>query len=320
MAMIPTALISHEACFQHMTPAGHPESPQRLAVILEALTPANMPGLIRIDAPRCSIDDLARVHPREAVEAIVAFEPRAGGTIHQLDPDTYISHGSIDAAMHAVGAIKAGIDGIMSGTFERAFCATRPPGHHAEAKTPMGFCLWNTAAIGAMYARHAYGLKRVAIVDFDVHHGNGTQELAFSEPDIFYASIHQEGIYPRSGFEAETAFGNLVNVPVPGNSDGPIWRAAFEEKIIPALHDFEADFVIVSAGFDGHRLDPLAGLNLEVDDYIWVTQRLIDAAKGKLVSTLEGGYHLQALAACVSAHVYTLQTYKPRFGGGTTGV
>ncbi len=320
MANIPTALISHEACFKHQTPAGHPESPQRLSVILEALAPQNMPGLIRLNAPRCSIDDLARVHPRERVENLIAVEPRAGGPVHQLDPDTYLSHGSIDAVMHAVGAIKAGIDGVLGGSFERAFCATRPPGHHAEAKVPMGFCLWNTAAIGAMYARHAYGLKRVAIVDFDVHHGNGSQELAFREPDIFYASIHQGGIYPQSGLAAETAFGNLVNVPVPGNCDGEIWRAAFDEKIMPALQDFGAELVIVSAGFDGHRLDPLAGLNLEVDDYIWVTQRLIDSAKGKLVSTLEGGYHLQALAACVSAHVHTLQTYKPRFGGGTTGV
>ncbi|GIU65925.1 acetoin utilization protein [Candidatus Phycosocius spiralis] len=317
--MIPTALISHPDCLMHQPPAGHPESAQRLERILDALAPESMPGLIRLEAQKCSIEDLTRFHPRELVEGIMKLEPQAGRHCYQLDPDTYLSHGSINAAMHAVGAIKAGIDGVMTGAFKRAFCATRPPGHHAQAKMPMGFCLWNTAAIGAMYARHAYGLKRVAIVDFDVHHGNGSQELALSEPDIFYASIHQSGIYPQSGFEAETAFGNLVNVPLPSETDGQTWRAAFEEKILPALQAFEAEFVIVSAGFDGHRLDPLAGFNLEVDDYRWVTQRLLDAADGQLVSSLEGGYHLQALAACVSAHVHILQTYQSR-GGENTGV
>jgi acetoin utilization deacetylase AcuC-like enzyme len=254
------------------------------------------------------------------IEQIIRLEPEPGGRSRQLDPDTYLSAGSIEAARRGVGAVIAGVDAVMKGTFERAFCATRPPGHHAEANTPMGFCIWNSAAIGALYARETYGLKRAAVLDFDVHHGNGSQELAERDADFFYASIHQGGIYPGSGLAEETAAGNLVNVPVPAATTGPAWRAAIESKILPALLAFKPEIVIVSAGFDGHRLDPLAGLNLEIDDYRWITERLLDVSHGKLVSTLEGGYHLQALAACVLAHVQTLQNYKPRSGGETAGV
>jgi acetoin utilization deacetylase AcuC-like enzyme len=315
-----TALITHAACFEHRPPAGHPESPERLRVVLEALREATCPDLIRIEAPLGQLEDIARVHPAALIEQIISLEPEAGGRSRQLDPDTYLSAGSIEAAKRAVGAVIAAVDGVMKGALERAFCATRPPGHHAEANTPMGFCIWNSAAIGALYARHTYGLKRVAVVDFDVHHGNGSQELAERDADFFYASIHQGGIYPGSGLAEETAAGNLVNVPVPAATTGPAWRSAVESKILPALLAFKPEIVIVSAGFDGHRLDPLAGLNLETDDYRWITERLLDVSHGKLVSTLEGGYHLQALAACVLAHVQTLQNYKPRSGGETAGV
>ncbi len=315
-----TALITHAACFEHRPPAGHPESPERLRVVLEALSDATCPDLIRIEAPLGQLEDIARVHPTTLIEQIMRLEPEAGGRSRQLDPDTYLSPGSIEAAKRGVGAVIAGVDGVMKGAFGRAFCATRPPGHHAEANTPMGFCIWNSAAIGALYARHTYGLKRVAVVDFDVHHGNGSQELAERDADFFYASIHQGGIYPGSGLAEETAVGNLVNVPVPAATTGPAWRSAVESKILPALAQFKAEIVIVSAGFDGHRQDPLAGLELETDDYRWITERLLDVSQGKLVSTLEGGYHLQALAACVLAHVQTLQKYKPRSGGEKAGV
>ncbi len=315
-----TALITHAACFQHRPPAGHPESPERLRVVLEALSDTLCPDLIRLEAPLGQVEDIARLHPRALIEQIMALEPELGARSHQLDPDTYLSAGSIEAARRGVGAVIAGVDGVMKGSFDRAFCATRPPGHHAEASTPMGFCIWNSAAIAALYARETYGLKRVAVVDFDVHHGNGSQELAERDPDFFYASIHQGGIYPGSGFAEETASGNLVNVPVPAATAGPAWRAAVDSKILPALIAFKPEILIVSAGFDGHRLDPLAGLNLETEDYRWITERLLDVSEGKLVSSLEGGYHLQALAASVLAHVQTLQTYEPRSGGGLAGV
>ncbi|WP_085339975.1 histone deacetylase family protein [Aquidulcibacter paucihalophilus] len=315
-----TALITHMACFEHRPPAGHPESPERLRVVLEALNETACPDLIRIQAPLGQIEDIARVHPLARIEEIIGLEPAANARSYQLDPDTYVSAGSIEAAQRAVGAVIAGVDGLMTGAFDRAFCATRPPGHHAEAAKPMGFCIWNSAAIAALYARETYGLKRVAVVDFDVHHGNGSQELAERDPEFFYASIHQGGIYPGSGFADERAAGNLVNVPVPAATASAAWRAEVESKILPALIDFKPEILIVSAGFDGHRLDPLAGLNLETDDYRWVTERLLDVSQGKLVSTLEGGYHLQALAASVLAHVQTLQTYKTRSGGGLAGV
>jgi acetoin utilization deacetylase AcuC-like enzyme len=318
--MARTALITHAACFEHRPPAGHPESPERLRVVLEALSEAACPDLIRLEAPLGQVDDIARVHPRELIEAVIALEPTEGARSRQLDPDTYLSAGTIEAAKRGVGAVIAGVDGVLKGAFDRAFCATRPPGHHAEAKTPMGFCIWNSAAIAALYARETYGLKRVAVVDFDVHHGNGSQELAERDPDFFYASIHQGGIYPGSGLAEETASGNLVNVPVPAATTGPAWRAGVESKILPALVAFRPEILIVSAGFDGHRQDPLAGLSLEVEDYRWITERLLDVSQGKLVSTLEGGYHLQALAACVLAHVQTLENYKPRSGGEIAGV
>lgn len=315
-----TALITHAACFEHRPPAGHPESPERLRVVLEALTDAACPNLIRVEAPLGQLTDIARVHPIALIEHVISLEPQPGGRSRQLDPDTYLSAGSIEAAKRSVGAVIAGVDGLMKGTFDCAFCATRPPGHHAEASTAMGFCIWNSAAIAALYARETYGLTRVALVDFDVHHGNGSQELAERDREFFYASIHQGGIYPGSGLAEERAFGNLVNVPVAATITGPAWRAAIESEILPALIDFNPEIVIVSAGFDGHRQDPLAGLNLETDDYRWITERLLDVSQGKLVSTLEGGYHLQALAACVLAHVQTLQNYNPRSGGETAGV
>jgi acetoin utilization deacetylase AcuC-like enzyme len=317
--MSQTALISHDDCLQHLPPTGHPESPARLEAVLKALGGRQFEGLSRLEAPLGRDEDIARVHPPEQIAKLEALCPTQGRRAIALDADTYLSPGTLAAARRGVGAVIAAVDGVMTGQFARAFCATRPPGHHAESITPMGFCLWNNAAIGALYARAAYGLQRVAVVDFDVHHGNGSQELTFKDRDFFYASIHQGGIYPGSGFEHETAFGNLVNVPLDHGTRGPAWRAAIEAKIIPALEAFAPELIIVSAGFDGHRLDPLASFSLEVDDYYWVTQELLRVAHGKLVSTLEGGYHLDALSASAKQHVLAMLDFDKNAGKTVPG-
>jgi acetoin utilization deacetylase AcuC-like enzyme len=317
--MSKTALITHQDCFGHAPPIGHPEAPSRLEAVLAALSAPIFAGLLRVEAPLGTDDDIARVHPREQIEQLEAASPRQGQRPVSLDADTFMSDGSLIAARRGVGAVIAGIDGIMKREFARAFCATRPPGHHAEARIPMGFCLWNSAAVGALYARAAYGLKRVAVVDFDVHHGNGSQELAFKDPDFFYASIHQGGIYPGSGHANETASGNLVNVPLPQGTKGPTWRQAISETIIPALKTYAPELIIVSAGFDGHRLDPLASFSLEADDFYWVTQELLRVAHGKLVSTLEGGYHLDALAESVDQHVRAMLDFDDKAASNGLG-
>jgi acetoin utilization deacetylase AcuC-like enzyme len=320
--MSKTVLISHNDCLLHIPPAGHPEAPARLAAVIEALAGPEFASLIRLEAPLGQDIDIERVHPRAHIDHIEGLAPNTGQRAVPLDADTYLSAGTLHAARRGVGAVIAGVDGVMSGAFDRAFCATRPPGHHAETSTAMGFCIWNNAAIGALYARAAYGLKRVAVIDFDVHHGNGSQEIALRDPDFFYASVHQGGIYPGSGFEHETAFGNLVNVPLPDHTTSGPWRGAISAKILPALKTFAPEIVIVSAGFDGHRLDPLASFDLEADDFAWVTGELLKLTGGKLVSTLEGGYHLGALGACVREHVRTLVEYDNRcisVGAGDVG-
>ena len=313
--MSKTAFITHSDCLLHVPPAGHPEAPSRLTAIIEALATTEFSPLIRIDAPMGTYADIERVHPVVHINQILSLSPKMGQRAIALDGDTFMSSGTLTAALRGVGAIIAGVDGLLSGTFDRAFCATRPPGHHAETSQAMGFCIWNTAAIGALYARATYGLQRVAVVDFDVHHGNGSQEIALQDPDFFYASIHQGGIYPGSGLESETAFGNLVNVPMPDQTMSGPWRTAIETKIFPAIVAFKPDILIVSAGFDGHRLDPLASLNLEANDFAWVTSELLKLTGGKLVSTLEGGYHLSALSECVQEHVRAMVAYDQHAGG-----
>jgi acetoin utilization deacetylase AcuC-like enzyme len=300
------ALITHKDCLDHIPPMGHPESPARLESVLAALETPPFASLLRLEAPLARDEDIARLHPQVLVDNLVAKSAALGPRAVSLDPDTFLSLGSISAARRGVGAVIAGVDGVITGTFRRAFCATRPPGHHAEAATPMGFCIWNHAAIGALYARAQYGLTRVAVIDFDVHHGNGSQELAERDADFFYASIHEGGIYPGSGHGHETAFGNLINVPLPRGTTSDPWRRAFTELILPALATFAPELVLVSAGFDGHRLDPLAGFELEDEDYYWVTEQLLSFTGGKLVSTLEGGYHLTALANSAKQHVQAM--------------
>lgn len=303
-----TLLLTHDACLDHQTPAGHPESLARLRAVLQALSDPTFDELQREEAPRASIDAIARVHPKAHVEDLLASMPSKG--IAHIDADTAMSAGSGEAALRAAGAVCRAVDAVASGEAQNAFCAVRPPGHHAEPATPMGFCLFNNVAVGALYARAKHGLAKAAVIDFDVHHGNGTQAMFEADENLFYASTHQSPLYPGTGEASETGVGNIVNVPLEQGADGAAFRAAYEEVILPALRAFDPDILLISAGFDGHADDPLAGLNLTEPDYVWLTKELMDVAQnaceGRIVSTLEGGYDLSALARSASAHVATL--------------
>ena len=303
-----TLLISHPACFDHDTGRMHPERPARLKAILTALDDKEFAGLRRQDAPRASIDQIARVHARTYIDRVLRSVPRAG--LVGLDADTVMSPGSGEAALRAAGAAVAAVDAVMSGAAGNAFCAVRPPGHHAEMAQAMGFCLFNNVAVAAEQARAAHGLKRVAAVDFDVHHGNGTQHMFENDGGLFYASTHQWPLYPGTGAADETGVGNIFNVPLAPMSGGREFRAAFEDVILPALRRFRPEFLLISAGFDAHESDPLASLRLHEDDYRWATEALLAVADeccdGRVVSTLEGGYDLEALAASSAAHARAL--------------
>ena len=303
-----TVLYTHPACFEHDPGSYHPESPERLRAVLEALAATPFVGLERREAPAAALEDLSRVHPRHHVERILHAVPRTGHVA--LDADTVLSAASGRAALHAAGAVTAAVDAVIAGEAANAFCAVRPPGHHAEPDRAMGFCLFNNAAIGALRAREVHGLERVAVVDFDVHHGNGTQAAFAQDASLCYASTHQYPLYPGSGAASETGVGNIVNVPLRPMSGSAAFRRAFGERILPALDEFRPRLVIVSAGFDAHRSDPLAQLMLDESDYTWVSEQLVELAwrhaRGRLVSTLEGGYDLPALAASVAAHMRVL--------------
>lgn len=304
------ALISHEACLDHDMGPHHPEHPDRLRVVMEALTTAEFAGLQRAEAPEATLDQLSRPHPRRYVEAILAIRPDLG-EVAQLDADTAMGAGSAEAASRAAGGACAGVDSVMGGAVDRAFVAVRPPGHHAEAQRPMGFCLFNNVAVAAHHARARWGIRRVAVVDFDVHHGNGTQAIFWADADLFYASSHQSPCYPGTGevFERGVA-GNIVNAPLRPRSDGAAFRAAWSGAILPALDRFAPELLIISAGFDAHRDDPLAQLRVETEDFAWLTHQLITIARrhcaGRVVSVLEGGYDLDALADSAAAHVRAL--------------
>ncbi len=303
-----TLLLSHTACINHQTPDGHPESPARLKAILDALKDPKFNALDREEAPTAAIADITRVHPREHVEYLLESMPTDG--FAAIDADTIMSPGSGEAALRAAGAVCRAVEAVATGTAQNAFCAVRPPGHHAEAATPMGFCLFNNVAIGGLYAREKFGLTKAAVIDFDGHHGNGTQAMFEADENLFYASTHQSPLYPGTGAANETGVGNIVNVPLDPGADGAPFRAAYERVILPALRAFDPDILFISAGFDAHGDDPLAGLNLSEADYIWITKELMEVAEnaceGRIVSTLEGGYDLGALARSVSAHVATL--------------
>jgi len=303
-------LISHPSFLEHDTGPHHPERPDRLRAVLAALDEPAFSGLPRLIAPAATLEQLTRVHPAEYVEAILAIRPPPG-ELAQIDGDTVMSTRSAEAAQHAAGAVVAGVDAVMAGTVRTVFAAVRPPGHHALPSVPGGFCLFNSVAVGALHAQTVHGLERVAIIDFDVHHGQGTQAVVAADPGLFYASTHQSPLYPGTGSPRERGLdGNVVNVPLPAGSGSAEFRAAWSERILPALESFAPQLVIVSAGFDAHRDDPLAQLNVETADFVWLTEELLAIAdrhaKGRLVSALEGGYDLDALAESVVSHVQAL--------------
>ncbi|HEV2300108.1 MAG TPA: histone deacetylase family protein [Stellaceae bacterium] len=303
-----TLLYSHPACLEHDPGSHHPEGPARLRAVLEALAEPEFARLERREAPQVSFEDLLRAHPRRHVERILGAVPRLGHV--GIDADTVLSPGSGEAAMRAAGGVAAAVDAVVAGEADNAFCAVRPPGHHAEPGRSMGFCLFNNVVVGALRAREAHGLERVAVVDFDVHHGNGTQAAFAAADSLFYASTHQYPLYPGTGAANETGVGNIVNVPLRPMSGSSQFRLAVGERILPALDAFRPDLVLISAGFDAHQDDPLAELLLDEADYEWITERLVEIAyrhaAGRIVSTLEGGYDLRALGASAAAHVRVL--------------
>jgi len=305
-----TLLYQHDAFTRHIVPEGHPERPDRMRATREALSDAAFDSLDRREPPLAEASVAELAHPASYIESILDSAPAKG--LSNLDPDTWMSPGSVEAALRAVGGSNAAVDAVMAGEAVNAFCDHRPPGHHAEKTRAMGFCLFSTAAIAARHAIRAHGLERVAVVDFDVHHGNGTQDVVEDDPAIFYASSHEGGIFPGTGHASETGVGNIVNVPLRGGSGSAAFHAAYERTILPALDEFAPQLVIVSAGFDAHRDDPLASLQLETADFAWITDRLCEAAAThcdrKLVSLLEGGYDLAALGASTAAHVSSLMT------------
>jgi acetoin utilization deacetylase AcuC-like enzyme len=303
-----TLLISHSACLNHDTGRGHPERPARLESILNALAAPEFQSLTRIEGPEATQEQIALAHDARYVAALLKAVPKAG--LAYADADTVVSPGSGAAALRAAGAMIAGVDAVMRGEARNVFCAVRPPGHHAEADRPMGFCLFNNVAIGAYHARARHGIGRVAVIDFDVHHGNGTQHMFESDESMFYGSTHQWPLYPGTGARSEIGRGNICNAPLPSGAGSEAFREAFKGIVLPALAAFEPELLLISAGFDAHRRDPLAGLELETEDFAWATAELMTAAErscgGRIVSTLEGGYDLEALAASAAAHVRTL--------------
>ena len=306
-----TLFYSHPASLDHDTGAMHPESPARFEAVLAALEAPAFDGLERREAPPAAPAQLARVHAEAYVEAVFEAIPETGHA--NLDPDTIVSPGSGEAARRAAGAVCAAVDAVAAGEADNAFCAVRPPGHHAEPARSMGFCLFNNVAVGALQARAVHGHERVAVIDFDVHHGNGTQAMFWDDAELFYASTHQMPFYPGTGaMEERGAHGNIVNVPLAAMEGSLEFRHAMSATILPALRRFAPDFVLISAGFDAHEADPLAGLRLHEDDFTWATEELLavarDSCDGRLVSTLEGGYDLHALAASAAAHVAALMT------------
>lgn len=304
-----TLLLSHPACLNHLTPAGHPERPDRLRAIEQVLEDERFQLLARAEAPLAPLEIIALCHPTDYIEAIRDASPAEG--LVRLDADTAMSPGSFEAALRAVGGAKLAVDEVMAGKASNAFVATRPPGHHTETARPMGFCLFNNAAIAARYAQKTYGIERAAIVDFDVHHGNGSQDIFWSDKSVMYCSTHEMPLYPGTGAVGERGeFNTVVNAPLSAGDGGAAFKQAFEAVILPRLREFKPDILIISAGFDAHTRDPLANLNLVEADYTWVTKKLMDVAdanaKGRVVSLLEGGYDLQGLSRSVAAHVTAL--------------
>ena len=302
-----TALITHPDCFDHVTPPGHPEQVARLDAVLGALEGMD---LLRVTAPLAADDDLLRVHPKAHLELLRRAAPDEGW--RSLDADTHMSVGSLAAIWRSAGAVVKAVDLVMAGEAQNAFAAVRPPGHHAEAEMAMGFCFLGNVAVAAKYALDHHGLSSVAIVDFDVHHGNGTQALIEEDPRIFFVSTHQMPLYPGTGMRSETGVDdNVLNIPLRAGTGSAEFRRIVTEVVLPRVEAFRPAMIFISAGFDAHRADPLANINLETADYGWVTAQLCDLAdrvcQGRVVSALEGGYDLEALGASVAAHVQALR-------------
>jgi len=304
-----TLLLTHPACLDHITPPGHPERSDRLRAINQVLAEERFNPLVRSEAPEGNLQSVMLCHPEHYVTELRHIAPSSG--MVYIDGDTSMSPGTWEAVMRGVGGAVAATDAVMSGAHNNAFVAVRPPGHHAEKATPMGFCFFDNAAIAARHAQRKYGIARAAVVDFDVHHGNGTQDIFWTDKTVMYCSTHQMPLFPGTGASSERGeHDNIVNAPLVSEDGGAQFRSAFENRILPHLRKFAPELIIVSAGFDAHYRDPLASLNLKAEDFAWVTGKLLDVADqtagGRIVSVLEGGYDLQGLKESVAAHVSAL--------------
>lgn len=305
-----TLLVSQRNFESHVTPAGHPERPERIRAVEEALSLYDFPALVRKDAPAGDLSLVDLVHAPGYLQRLAQIRPAEG--MAQIDEDTFISSGSLDAVATALGAGLTALEAVALGEVENAFCAVRPPGHHAERERPMGFCLIDTIAILAREAQRKFGAERVAIVDFDVHHGNGTQDIFYNDPTVFYGSTHQMPLFPGSGAKNERGVGNICNAPLAARTGKDEMQAAYTETVLPALEAFKPDFLFISAGFDADYRDPLAQLNWRPEDFSWLTLKLREVANracgGRIVSILEGGYDRHGLATGVAAHVTALMS------------
>jgi acetoin utilization deacetylase AcuC-like enzyme len=304
-----TLLITHPACLDHLTPLGHPERPDRLRAVASALADEKFNALVRVEAPTAPFETIALCHPMEYILQIREASPKEG--MVRLDADTSMSPGTFEAALRAAGGAIHAVNEVMTNKANNAFVATRPPGHHTETARPMGFCLFNNAAIAARYAQDHYGISRAAVVDFDVHHGNGSQDIFWADQTVLYCSTHQMPLYPGTGAVNERGeHDTIVNAPLKPGDGGPAFRQAFENSILPRLRKFGPEIVVISAGFDAHVRDPLANLTLVEDDFAWATRKLMEvadaSAEGRIVSMLEGGYDLEGLANSAAAHVSAL--------------
>lgn len=303
-----TRLYHHPICLEHVNTPGHPERPDRLRAIEQALSDPAFDALDRHEAPEADVASFSLAHPETFVRRVEGLIPEEG--LARIDADTSACPQSWLAVKRAVGGALACVDDVFEGRADNAFAAVRPPGHHAEKTTAMGFCLINSVAVAARYAQKKYGAERVAIVDFDVHHGNGTQDIFYEDKTVLFASSHQMPLYPGTGALNETGVGNIFNAPLRNGDDGSAFKAAMRERILPAVDNFQPDFLLISAGFDAHHRDPLAGLELVADDFDWVTGKLMELAdkhcESRLVSLLEGGYDLEGLAESAAAHVKRL--------------
>jgi acetoin utilization deacetylase AcuC-like enzyme len=303
-----TLLIHHHASLEHENPPGHPERVDRIKAINQILAHSHFKALKRRQAPLAHDEDIIRAHPNGYLAQMREVSPEEG--FAQIDMDTFMSPGTLEAALRGAGAATTAVDAVFGGEAHNVFCAMRPPGHHAESRRAMGFCLFNNAAIAALYARERYDAERVAVVDFDVHHGNGTQEIFWSDEGLFYGSTHQMPLYPGTGAASETGVGNVFNAPLHEGDGGAEFRYAMSTVILPALDAFGPDLLVISAGFDAHRADPLGGLNFTEEDFVWATLNLMEIAdkhaESRVVSVLEGGYDIRALAASVGVHVQAL--------------